>query len=90
MTEVLLTRRARKDFDALDPPIRDRIARALHDLESDPLGKAKKLSDPRIGTYRLRVGDWRVIFDLEEDAAIVLRIGHRREIYRGQARRSHL
>jgi mRNA interferase RelE/StbE len=34
--------------------------------------------------YRLRVGDWRVIYTLQQDALVVLvvRIGHRREVYR--------
>jgi mRNA interferase RelE/StbE len=30
---------------------------------------------------RLRVGDWRVIFNEEGDAIVVLAVGHRREIY---------
>jgi mRNA interferase RelE/StbE len=36
------------------------------------------------GNYRLRVGDWRVVFALRDDALVVLvlRVGHRREVYR--------
>jgi len=30
-----------------------------------------------------RIGDYRVIFDVEGDELVVLRVGHRREIYRG-------
>jgi mRNA interferase RelE/StbE len=40
------------------------------------------LTDPEIGTYRFRIGDYRVIFDLEGNDVIVLRVGHRKEIYR--------
>ena len=29
----------------------------------------------------MRIGDWRVVFDLEGEVVVVLRIGHRREIY---------
>jgi mRNA interferase RelE/StbE len=36
------------------------------------------------GNYRLRVGDWRVVFALRDDVLVilVLRVGHRREVYR--------
>jgi mRNA interferase RelE/StbE len=35
-----------------------------------------------LGSYRFRIGDYRVIFDVEGANLIVLRVGHRREIYR--------
>jgi mRNA interferase RelE/StbE len=36
------------------------------------------------GNYRLRVGDWRVVYALRHDVltVLVLRVGHRREVYR--------
>ena len=43
---------------------------------------AERLTEPELGSYRFRVGDYRVIFDLEGDEIVVLRVGHRREIYR--------
>jgi len=81
VAEVVLTRRARKDLDALDPPVRARILEKLGDLQDDPLRGATRLTDARLGTYRIRVGDWRIIFDLDDDTVVVLRIGHRRQIY---------
>jgi len=48
----------------------------------EPLKYASKLTDPRLGTYRFRIGDYRVIFDLEGEEIVVLRVGHRRDIYR--------
>lgn len=33
------------------------------------------------GTFKLRVGDWRVIFTVEDENAVIQFIGHRREIY---------
>ena len=65
MAEVVLSRRARKDLDALDPPVRNRILERLGDLEADPLRHAIRLTDTLLGTYRVRIGDWRVIFDLD-------------------------
>jgi mRNA-degrading endonuclease RelE of RelBE toxin-antitoxin system len=32
--------------------------------------------------FKLRVGDWRVIYTIEKDAIIIKAVGHRREIYR--------
>lgn len=81
MAEVVLTRRARKDLEALDPPVRERILDRVAELGDEPLRHAVRLTDARLGTYRVRVGDWRVIFDLEDDVVVVLRIGHRRQIY---------
>jgi len=36
------------------------------------------------GNYRLRVGDWRIVYALRDDVLVVLvlRVGHRREVYR--------
>jgi mRNA interferase RelE/StbE len=51
-------------------------------LSSEPLSQAVKLSDPRLGTFRYRIGSLRVTFDLGDDRVVVLRLGHRREIYR--------
>ena len=54
---VVLTQRAVKDLDRIDAEMKTRILRKLQDCAEDPLRSAKKLTDPRIGTYRLRVGD---------------------------------
>jgi len=35
-----------------------------------------------LGSWRFRVGDYRVVFDIEGKKIIVLRVGHRREVYR--------
>jgi mRNA interferase RelE/StbE len=32
-------------------------------------------------TYRLRVGDYRIIFEIEKDRIIILKVGHRKDIY---------
>ena len=79
---VLVTRRAERDLSSLDKAALKRIGKSLKQLQDDPLRRAKKLTSPDLGQYRLRVGDWRIIFDLNGREVIVLRIGHRREIYR--------
>lgn len=81
MADVVFTRRAVRDLDRLDPPVRRRILTKLQDLASDPLANARKLTEPRIGTFRYRIGVYRVIFDLADEKVVVLRVGDRKEIY---------
>jgi mRNA interferase RelE/StbE len=47
-----------------------------------PLDFAETLKSSDLGTYRFRIGDYRVIFDIEGNDVVVLRVGHRREIYK--------
>jgi len=81
MAKVVLTRRALKDLEKLDAQAKRRILEKLRLNAQDPLEHSVKLTDSKLGTYRYRVGDYRIIFDLEGETLIVLRVGHRREIY---------
>jgi len=79
---LLYTARAEKDILNLEPFIQKRIGAKLLQMCSNPFYYAEHLTDHRIGTYRFRIGDYRVIFDIKGDELIILRVGHRREIYR--------
>jgi Cytotoxic translational repressor of toxin-antitoxin stability system len=81
--KIVSTRRAVKDVSMLEPEVKGRVGDALTRYCKDPLSYARRMVDPSLGSYRFRVGDYRVIFDLEGDEIIVLRVGHRKEIYRG-------
>ncbi len=81
MAEVVFTRRGVRDLNRLDPSVRRRILKRLRDFAANPLASAKKLTDPRIGTFRYRVGGYRVIFDYTDQKVVVLRVGDRKEIY---------
>jgi mRNA interferase RelE/StbE len=64
--------------------MRDRIARALDGLTTVPRrGDIKKLRGAE-RDYRLRVGDWRVIFrpDDERRVVVILAVPHRSDAYR--------
>jgi mRNA interferase RelE/StbE len=80
--EFLYTRRAVRDIEGLAPKIGERIGKTLLRFKEDPLKYADKITDSALGTYRFRIGDYRVIFDIEGDDLVVLRVGHRREIYK--------
>lgn len=47
-----------------------------------PLDFAERLTDFKLGEYRFRIGDYWVAFDIENDTAKILKVGHRRDMYR--------
>ena len=72
----------RKDLKQLDRSVVLRILDAIDtDLAVNP-GKDKALKGQFEGLYSYRVGDWRVIYSLIGEAILVLRIAHRKDIYR--------
>ncbi len=79
---LLYTRRAVRDIERLDPKTKDRIGKTLLRYEKDPVRHAEKLTQADVGSYRFRIGDYRVVFDFAGEEIVVLRVGHRREIYR--------
>jgi mRNA interferase RelE/StbE len=68
----------------LDRPVQARILRSLHRLAVAPRSAANVKALRGKARYRLRVGDWRVIYTLRDDVLLVLvvRIAHRREACR--------
>jgi mRNA interferase RelE/StbE len=74
-----------KDIPELTKPVRKKIKTAIETkLSSHPIEFGKPLRYSLKGARRLRVGDWRVIFRIEPpDVVLVVKIGHRREIYEG-------
>jgi mRNA interferase RelE/StbE len=68
-----------------DPPLAKKLARCFSQLETDPRHHAniKILKGNLSGLHRFRVGDWRVIYRIDEMhlAVLVLAIAHRSEVY---------
>ncbi len=50
-------------------------------LKENPY-RGQKLRGVHVGQWRLRVGPYRIRYDITEDAVFILRVGHRREVYR--------
>ena len=82
MFNLIYTQRSIRDLRKLESPTRLRIGKALLRFREDPLKYVEKITDHTLGSYRFRIGDYRVIFDLQGEEIVVLRVGHRREIYR--------
>lgn len=78
---VEISTRAEKDLKKLDKKVAIRILAKIEVLENDMSGDVKRLTD-FTPEYRLRVGEFRVLFDLEDTTIIVRRIKARREAYR--------
>ncbi len=80
--KLLYTKTAFDDVQKLDNVVKKRIKKKLEEYSKNPLSHAKKLINFSIGIYRWRIGNFRVVFDIDKDKIIILRIGHRREIYK--------
>lgn len=80
--KLLYTKSAIADIKKLDVIVKKRLKKKLEEFLGNPLVHAKRLTDPNLGTYRLRVGNYRVVFDLDGRNIIVLRIRHRKDVYK--------
>lgn len=78
---LFYTKSAARDIKKLDPVVKRKIKKKIEEYSLDPSSYSKKLIDSRIGGYRWRIGNYRVIFDINGKNIVILRIGHRREIY---------
>ena len=80
---VGIARSAQRDFAGLPPHIQPRIFDAINSLGRDPRPPGCRKLTGRPG-WRIRVGDYRVIYDIDDAAGVVtvIEIGHRGDIYR--------
>ena len=80
MFNIEWTARALKDIEKLESAIFARISQKIDELKEAPFSKdIKRLKGET--SFRLRVGDYRVIFDIEGDTIFILKVGHRKNIY---------
>ena len=82
--EIIFSERARKDWNRLERSVQNQLRKkiAFYLQSGQPLQFAKKLQDPSLGEYRFRIGDYRIIFDFGGNEIFVLRVGHRKDIYK--------
>jgi len=81
MYKLIFEKRALRCISKLEHSIKKRIWKKLHDCKKDPFRIFEKLVETK--GFKLRVGDWRVIVDIErgKKTIIVLKVGHRKNIY---------
>lgn len=83
---IEFTTAARKQLRGIDPPVRRRILAALAGLATDPrpVGCKALAGAQWAGVLRIRVGDHRALYVVEDAAVrvLVVAVAHRREVYR--------
>jgi mRNA interferase RelE/StbE len=86
MYKVDLSKKASRVYREADRPMARKLARCFEQLERDPRNhnNIKPLSGKLAGHYRYRVGDYRVIYRIDEpvQTVFVVRIVHRGEAYK--------
>ena len=73
---------ADKELASMPRMLRQRMIEKFDEISKDPRGTDSKKLDE--GTYRVRVGDYRIVYHVndKERKVVVTRIRHRREVYR--------
>ena len=79
--EIIFTTKAEKQFKKLDKITQTRIGYALERITTRPDEYVRKLSG--FSYYRLRVGDYRIIMDIQHQSLIIfiIAVAHRRNVY---------
>ncbi|MBG1268532.1 type II toxin-antitoxin system RelE family toxin [Nostoc sp. WHI] len=85
--EVKFTKGARKMFIKLSQELLDRIQTKIDDLAIEPRPNGVKKLKGEENSYRIRVGDYRVIYDIFDDVLLVsvVSVGHRSEVYKDES-----
>jgi mRNA interferase RelE/StbE len=80
---VELTKSAEKELRRIDGRYIPRIFSAVEDLAKEPRPAGCKKLSGSVHTYRIRIGTYRVIYDIQESRLLVLviKIGHRKDVY---------
>lgn len=78
--EIELKPRAVKDIQSIPKPTARRVVEKIEALRIDLAGDVKRLTD-FTPEYRLRVGDYRVLFEIEAAKVIIYRVKHRSDAY---------
>lgn len=82
--QVLISHQAEKTLRRLDATLRARIDQAIHGLASDPFPANSRKLVGYADDYRLRVGDWRIIYTVRQQQLVILvvKIASRGQVYK--------
>lgn len=84
MFDYQFTKTSLKRFKKLPKDIQIRIIKKVDYFcdQGDPLSFAEPLTKNDLGQYRFRIGDYRVVFDLEDEILVIHDVDNRKDIYR--------
>jgi mRNA interferase RelE/StbE len=82
--EVRFKPSALRDFRALPGNVQTRVGKRLDTLSSDPRPPGSQKLEGGEGFYRVRVGDHRIVYAIDDPARVVFiaKVGHRGDVYR--------
>lgn len=81
---VDFSKKAKKQLQSLDPPIQKKIIEYLEkSAEGDPNRFGYNLTEDKVGLWRYRVGDYRILCEIHDHVLEiwVVRVGHRKDVY---------
>jgi mRNA interferase RelE/StbE len=83
MYSVKITSRAEGELKRLDRPVKNRVVTAILALASDPRPPGCLKVRSAEGVWRIRVGDWRIGYEIDDSLqeVVVIKVGHRSEFY---------
>ena len=84
--KLVYKKTAVKGIQKLTPPIKKRLKLKLEFFikQDKPLDFAKALTKPADAQYRFRVGNYRILFDIEGNNLVILYLQHRKDVYKKQ------
>ena len=81
MNPPIYSKQATKVINSLDKPTKQRIREGIDKI---PNGDIKQITGRKTTTYRLRIGDWRILFSYaDSNTVLVEKIAPRGEVYKG-------
>ncbi len=82
--EVRIAKRVAKSLASLERRTQQRVRAAIELLADDPRPPACVAMQGEDSVYRVRVGDYRIVYEVLDEVLLiqVVRVGHRREVYR--------
>ena len=82
--EVKFSKSAKKQFRKLPLDVQERIQTKINDLAVEPRPNGVKKLKGEENSYRIRVDDYRVVYEIKDDVLIVtvVRVKHRSEVYK--------
>ncbi len=86
---LVLHREAADEIARLPARVKERVIRVVDSLAGEPVPQSARRLKGRIDAYRLRVGSYRILYEVHatEIVVYVIGVGHRREVYARLLRR---
>ncbi|MCK4577964.1 MAG: type II toxin-antitoxin system RelE/ParE family toxin [Candidatus Marinimicrobia bacterium] len=79
--EIVFKPKSLKDCKKISKPQLERIFNHVEEMSINLKGDVKRLTN-FTPEYRLRVGDYRILFEIDDNKIIIYRIRHRKEVYK--------